>query len=482
MPRLKEKRSVYHCYITRHLRNKRPAVFCEGRSYSYSDLHRLTSKFVSFLQEKGIKAGDVVLWSAFDSIETIVAVLSSIRLGVVIGLVDVESSEAEWKEIIADCDPVRILATAGICERLNDSRVLRVTDDDSSEYFFSAIEKLEESNTVREVREDDPAFILFTSGTTGRPKGVVHSYRTLGVDGFCKTILKVREKDLILSCPRIHTSFGFQNTVLYVFQSGAGAVITRHIPDPFSLQNVLQLRPTLFFAVPSVYELLLEYVRSLREPFRSVRLLVSAGDTLYDDIVRRWRVTYKRPLLDSFGTTEACQTFISNIPGRERPGSVGKAVKGFAVRFDKRGLMCYKGPSLFLRYAARKHRQKRRLVKGWLQTEDFGYKDRQGYIFIKGRRSSIFKVNAKWVSAPDVEGRLRRCSLVRQAAVVKGRGGLSYLVSLNSGIDAESAQKRIRRYCSEHLRLHELPKQITIVERIPTTRGGKVNRRALEEL
>jgi biotin synthase len=478
--REKSQDTVFYKLINKNLGSGRIAVYAEGRKYTYGDLLALTSKFCSLLQDHKIKEGQVVVLAVFDSIEFIVAFLSCIRLGIIVALADPQLSAGEWKSILSDLRPQRILTTDGISKKLREKRILKITDDDSSEYFFSLLERYPECDTFTGVDRNSPAMILYTSGTTGRPKGVIHAYQDLFVDNFPRTILKITDKDIIFSCSKIHTSFGLGNSLLFPFHFGASVILSRNIPNPLSIQKILELKPTLFLAVPSMYDFLLERTEISRESFRFVRLFVASGEKLYGNIFKRWRSVYKKNLVECYGSSEMSHPFISNIPGREKGNSCGTAIEGFHIRFDKSGRIFYNGPSLFSGYFGDNELTQKKIFNGWFESDDIGYRDKNGYISIRGRTNLVFKLHGKWISILDIEDNLKKCRLIREIVVVSGEEGLDYYVSLNRQADNDGAERDIRRYCMRNLKIHELPKKIYIVNEIPKTPNGKIDRQHLK--
>jgi len=474
--------SLFYKLINKHHGHNKVAVHTEDRAYSYKDLDHLTSKFCYFMKGKNIKEGDVVLLALPDSIEFVVTFLACIRMGVVAGIVSPHAVKSELVNIINFVSPKWIFSTATTSKTLNHHNMLKIAEDQSSEYFLSLLEKQSESRTITAPDQNNPAIILFTSGTTSTPKGIVHAYKDLGVNEFPRTILRMSDNDIVFSYSRMYTSFGLGNSLLFPFHFGASSILVRNIPNAFSLKQVLRLRPTLFFAVPPIYDLLLDYKDSLETLFSSVRLFVASGDKLYTNTFERWEAIYGKRLLDCYGTTEMGHPFISNYPGEEKINSSGRLLDRFELRFDKSGRISYRGPSLFCEYygdAATTIQKKRR---GWLRSDDRGYMDEEGFVFITGRCSSVFKLNGQWVSSFDVENKLRELSFIKEIILVNHRNCLKAFISLNGSCDRQRVKDKILSFCMDHLKLHEIPKDIIILDEMPLTKRGKINRKCLAEM
>ena len=471
--------SLFHKLIIKNLNRKTPAVHSDEGKYTYRDIYDMTSRFVSYIRKKNIAPGDTVVLALYDSIELVVSFLTCIRMGITVGLADPLLSKAEWRPLLKDLDPEYVFTTEDVCKKMRDGRFLGISDNGSPGKFLSFLKKYPKSADIITPDHNNAAIVLFTSGTTGRAKGVIHTYKNLFVDAFPRTILEMKKKDLTFSCSRMHTSFGLGNSLLFPFHFGAGTILSRNIPNPYSIRKILKLKPTLFFAVPSMYSVLLPHAVPLGKLFKSVRLFISSGEKLQAELCKKWKTSYGSPLLDSFGSTEMCHPFISNIPGKERPGTCGKIVKGFQVKFSRTGNILYRGPSLFTGYCGDEKLTRKRLKNGWFRSDDMGYLDEKGYMFFKGRDNFVVKSGGRWISFLDIENKLSRCATIDEAVVTEKDNGLHYHVALKDKKNYRDAERKIRRFCAKKMRIHELPAEIHILERIPKTRSGKINRTAL---
>ncbi|MBU1911995.1 MAG: AMP-binding protein, partial [Candidatus Omnitrophica bacterium] len=471
--------TLFYKLINKNLKYKKIAIYADNDKYTYDDLYAMVLKFCSFLRKNGIKEGQVVLLALFDSVEFIVAFLSCIKLGIIAAPVDPLLSSEEWNLTLSNSCPQHILAVESVYNKLQDKRVLKIAEEGSLKFFLLLLKAQIAEYISGGVDKNNPAILLYTSGTTGKPKGVIHTYKDLFVDNFPRAILKIKKKDIVYSCSRLFSSFGLGNSLLFPFHFGASVILSQNIPNPFSIQKILEQKPTLFFAVPTMYEALLSHSDTLKGRFDSVRLFIASGEKLYPDIYKQWDSVYKKRILECFGSSEMCHPFISNIPSKQGIDSPGKVVEGFQVRCDDNGRIFCKGPSLSAGYYNDGKLTKEKMIDGWFKSEDIGYIDKKGFVFFKGRDNLVFKLNGRWISILDIESKLRKYRLIREAAVAKERKGLKYFISLKNKTDEEGADRKVRKYCMENMRICEFPKKICFVNEIQKTRNGKINRKSL---
>jgi len=478
--RKKFKDTLYYKLVNKNTERDKIAVYCDNFKYTYKYISVLVSKFCTFLKKHNIKEGDVVLLSLFDSIEFVVALLSCIRLGIIIAPVDPQSNKEEWKFILSNTRPDYIFTTHSVCNKLRGKKVLKIADDDSPLFFLSLVKKQTKSDSFAGVDKNNPALILYTSGTTGRPKGVMHTYKDLFADNFPRTVLKITAKDIIFSSSKMHTGFGLGNSLFFPFHFAASVILSRSVPNEFLLRRISALKPTLFFASPSMFEYILHHKETFKGCFNSVRIFISSGDKLYSDISKDWQVNFKSKILDCFGSTEMFHPFISNFPGKEKLNSCGKIVEGFKIKFDENQRMYSKGPTLSAGYYNDSKLTQERMIRGWFKSDDLGYMNKSGDVFFIGRRSSVFKLSGKWVSSLDIENKVRKLRMIKDIVVIKKGNRLNYYLSLKKGIYNGHTEKRIRRFCLKHLKIQELPKDIFILDEIAKTKSGKVDREKLK--
>jgi benzoate-CoA ligase len=347
--------------------------------------------------------------------------------------------------------------------------------------------------------EDTDAFILYTSGSTGEPKGAVHSQADIFYtnETFCHEVLGLREGDRLFSSSRLPFAYGLGNSFTFPLLNGLTTILCREKPAPDAISRVFnEYRPTIFFGVPVVYSMLLDHHRSGHElDTTSLRLCVSAGEALPAQLGEAWQKTFGVEVLDGIGSTEMLHMFMSNHRGDVRYGSSGKLLHGYEARLMdheggatpacEAGNLWIRGGSAARRYWQRPETSAETFVDDWVRTGDLYTTDADGFWWHQGRSDDCFKPTGQWVSPIEVESVLLRNEAVRAAAVVEGfdEHGLScvcaFVVCTND--KDESIKKALRALCEGTLPRFKQPRRYLFVSELPYTATGKVQRFKLRE-
>jgi benzoate-CoA ligase len=340
---------------------------------------------------------------------------------------------------------------------------------------------------------DDMAFWLYTSGSTGRPKGAVHLQRDMvySADWYAVPVQGLTMNDRIFSASKMFFAYGLGNSLYCPFRAGACAVLVPERPSAERcLEVIAQERPTLFFAVPTLYAAILAVPEAeKRYDLSSLRLAVSAGEALPAELYRRFREQFGVEILDGLGSTEMLHVFITNRAGEVRPGSSGRLVPGYRARIvDENGAdvprggtgnLWVSGPSAAAFYW-RKAEQTRRTMRGeWLVTGDKYRQDADGFYWYCGRADDMLKVGAQWVSPMEVEAALIAHPAVLECAVVAATDGqgLTYpkaFAVLRPGCAATAEE--LQAFLRDALPRFKTPREILFVAELPKTPTGKIQR------
>jgi 4-hydroxybenzoate-CoA ligase len=479
-----------------------PAVVCGDRRLTYADLLSSVRRFAGALRGLGVGRGDRVAIVARDCPEFVVAFLGTAAAGAVSVPTSTMLSPAELEYVLAHCGARAAVFTSDQAEKLRGIRaslpgleaVLLVDGDmDGAVRFAEALGGATEAE-IEPVDGDAPALILYTSGSTGRPKGAMHVHRSLPatVEGYCRHVLRVAPEDRLFSSSRLFFAYGLGNSLSFPLSSGAAAVLCEERPTPTAIAGVFERhRPSIFFAVPSVYNALLA-ASARGESFDagSLRICISAGEKLPERTFHEWRRLTGLEILDGIGSTEMLHDFMSNTHDDVRPGSSGREVPGYEAKlvdpFGEEisgagvGNLMVKGPSASPGYWANPDKTAETMVGGWVRTGDVYRRDAEGYYWFEGRSDDLFKVKGMWVSPVEVEEALLACAGVSEAAVVPAAAddgttvGIAYVV-LGPAAPADpvaSARSRLE----ELLPPYKCPAEIRVVSELPRTATGKLQR------
>ena len=373
-------------------------------------------------------------------------------------------------------------------------------------------------------RPDDIAFWLYSSGTTGRPKGVPHRHRDMPAtcEHYAVGVLGLGEDDRCYSAAKLFFAYGLGNAMTFPLWVGGTAILDERRPTPATtFETIETLRPTAYFGVPTLYAAQLQALDQVRATagggaavgsagadrpagragpdLGSLRLCVSAGEALPPDLFRRWNAATGLEILDGIGSTEALHIFISNAPGDVKPGSTGRVVPGYEARIvgedgveagpGEAGQLEIRGDSTTPGYRNRPELEGRTIVDGWLRTGDQYVRDAEGWFHYQGRADDMIKVGGIWCSPFDIEARLMEHPAVLEAAVV-GREDDHGLVKpeahvvltepLRETVGAEPAADALTAelvaHCQAGLPRYMYPRSIRFVAELPKTATGKIQR------
>lgn len=509
----------------------REAVLFEQRRFTYAELRNETVRVGEILHALGLRPGDRVAMLLADSPEFIASFVAIISLRAIAVPINLALRREEQLFILKDCGARAAIIEAEAAKALFEASspaelktvilVRRVEGEDVSEISGTTTRDFESSPrrllTQFSVRRggiadsdalpngrasdtDRDAFILYTSGSTGEPKGAVHSQADIFYtnETYCREVLNLRQDDRLFSSSRLPFAYGLGNTFTFPLLNGCTTILCREKPTPEVVSRVFNgFRPTIFFAVPVVYRMLLEHHRNVGSPdCSSLRLCISAGEALPAQLGEEWQRTFGVEVLDGIGSTEMLHMFMSNHQDDLRYGSSGKLLNGYEARLiDHEGVatpggevgnLWIRGQSAASRYWQRTETSAETFVDGWTRTGDLYRVDGGGFWWHMGRSDDCFKPTGQWVSPVEVEGVLVRDQSVRAAAVVEGsdKDGLSCVsafVVLADGCDPQVAEEQLRKLCNEALPRFKQPRRYLFVSELPYTATGKVQRFKLRD-
>jgi benzoate-CoA ligase len=349
---------------------------------------------------------------------------------------------------------------------------------------------------VAESHCDEPAFWLYTSGSTGSPKGAIHLQHDIWVAADCwgRRTMQMTPEHVHLSASKLYFAYGLGNSLHCPMWTGGSAVLVPEKPTPANMLDAIRAHGvTHFYAVPSFYNAIMAdptFAGLVAEgALASVQVCVSAGETLPAPLCDRWMETTGVPVLDGIGSTELLHIFIANRIDDVRPGCSGRPIPGYEARIvdeggadlgdDSVGDLWIRGDSACAGYWNR-HADTKRSVRGeWFVTGDKYRRDRAGYFWYAGRADDMFKVHGQWVSPTEVETVLLEHEAVHEVAVVAAtddRGlscGIAFVVP---SVEAQGLADDLLAHAAERLSRYLVPARIEFVDELPKTATGKVQR------
>ncbi|HEY3610566.1 MAG TPA: benzoate-CoA ligase family protein [Pseudonocardiaceae bacterium] len=499
--------------VDRHVRDgrgDRVAVQCGDRSLTYRDLADETLRVAAGLRALGLRPEERVMLCMADGVELLTGILAAMRLGAVPVPVSTMVTGADLGTMLADsrarllCVSVQFAAAAQEAVDLAPEVAHVVVDGDvdfaarPSVHHWKALSGADpDPSPAYATWADSPALWLYTSGTTGRPKGAMHRHVSVRhvADCYGTGVLGVAPTDRCLSVAKLFFAYGLGNSCFFPLAVGATTVLEPARPTPTAIAaRVVATRPTLFFAVPTFYSALLGSDIP-DDTFASVRQGVSAGEPLPAILGARFADRFGVEILDGIGSTEALHIFLSNRPGRVHPSSSGTPVPGYHVQIrddddvlieetGRPGHLYLNGPSTATGYWCR-HETTRQVFQGeWLRTGDTYVRNEDGTYSCLGRSDDMLKAGGIWVSPAEVEERLLAHPDVAEVAVVAAPDevGIEKPIACVVAVPGHAIDPdALTVWCRDGLAAFKRPRLVIPVAELPKTATGKIRRNVLRE-
>ncbi|HKS95013.1 MAG TPA: benzoate-CoA ligase family protein, partial [Terriglobia bacterium] len=349
-------------------------------------------------------------------------------------------------------------------------------------------------------RRDDPAFWLYTSGSTGRPKAAVHLHHDMVdcLESYARGVLGITSSDRTFSTSKLYFAYGLGNALYFPFGVGASTVLFADRPTPDAIFEIIRrTRPTVFFSVPALYAAMLQAAESGSFDLSSVRVAVSAGESLPAPLWDRFQARFGISVLDGIGSTEMLHMFISNRPDDAIPGSSGRLVPGYEARIvdehghevapGQLGELWIRGASAARGYWNRPELSRAAFRGEWTVTGDKFVQDERGYFWHHGRTDDMLKVSGLWVSPVEIESALLGHPSVLECAVVGAADsdGLTkpkaFVVLKDAAHGPLSHEEELAAFVRTQLPGYKVPRWIVLIEALPRTATGKIQRFKLRQ-
>ena len=472
-------------------RGERTALIGPTGRTTYADLAALVNRSGNVLRELGVRPEERVLLVLGDSVEFVAIWYGAQKIGAVTAEAYTFLQPKDYAYyldytragvVVVDkttLEPVRE-ASAG-------SRWLRhilIVGDDFDRLAVEASDELAPAPTTK----DDIAIWKFTTGSTGQPKAAVHPQHSavLSFEWYAKGVLGIREDDVVLSVPKLFFGYARDLTALFPFGVGAAGIVFPERTTPERIFDlVAEHRPTILVNVPTMMAQMIAAAvppgqHECQTPDLScLRVCTSAGEALPRELYERWRATFGVEVLDGIGSSEAYHIYISNRPGRVRPGSAGELVPGYSAQIAENGELWIEGDTAALLYWGEHEKTKQTFAGDTVKTGDLFERDEDGYFWYRGRVDDLIKVGGIWVAPAEIEHCLISHPNVVECAVVGAHdNGLTLtraFVVIREPVDERTLQDFVR----ERLSPHKVPREVRFVDDLPKTPSGKLDRKAL---
>lgn len=488
---------VHEIEKTLRRRGPAPALFWQERAWSFAELDAWSAQLASGLRAQGIAAGDRVAVSFRNSPELIAAVLATLRSGAILVPVNPSATADELAHLLGDCGAALVLTQP---ERVDVIRACGYAGP-----VFTELELVASREPPKELPQrapEDPAMLMYTSGTTSRPKGVVLSQGALFKNfSTVAGLWEWTEADrLLLTLPCFHLH-GLGLGVLLSLCVGSSIVLTQGFVAEDALALMARYECTMFFGVPTMYGRFVQLSAQALAgvELRRMRMWVSGSAPMPEVTYERFAERFGYALMNRYGLTEACCVLSTRCAELRRAGNVGRPLPGVEVRLvdadrldlgelsevpdGELGELLIRGPSLFRQYWNRPEDTQRAFTHGFLRSGDLAVREADGTFRILGRRSlDIIKSRGYKISAVEIECCLQRHPAVAELAVVglpdEDRGeAVVAAVTLAAGESVSAEQ--LREYARQHLAPHKVPVKFLLLDEIPRVGPGKFNKSAL---
>lgn len=494
-------------------RADKPAFIDLDRTLTYGDLREAAARVGPMLTRLGVQRENRVAMILLDTVDFPILFWGAIRAGIVPIPLNTRLTADQYRYVLEDSRAKVLFVSEQLLEVAEEAGagldtlkcIVVVGKESGNRPRFDTLLEAEEPAAPADTRADEVAFWLYSSGTTGMPKGVMHVHsspmKTAKTSG--QGLLGIREDDVIHSVAKMSFSYGLGNAVTCPMSVGATSLLYPERPTPKSVFDLLaRWRPTMFYAVPTFYAAMLAEA-DIHGPitgFERMRLCVSAGEALPPHLGEGWRARFGLDIVNVVGSTEMLHFFIGNRPGAVEYGTSGRPLDGYEVRLvddadrdvpdGEVGELVVRGDTSANGYWNQREKSRRTFVGEWTRTGDKYIRRPDGVLTLCGRTDDMFKVSGIWVSPYEVEAALISHPDVLEAAVVPAQDtdGLvkpkAFVVLKNALAPDEPA-----RFLYEDLKTHvkraigpwKYPRWIIFTDALPKTPTGKIQRYLLRE-
>lgn len=475
-----------------NLTEDRLAIICDDESISYKTLYKSSLEFAKILNSKNIGKGDIVIIFYENSIDFVIAYFGVWMCGAIVAPLNVFLSQAEFLHIVSDAKPKAIITSNSILKKFSDIDFNTLATFFSTEDIAHAKEtksNLEYSIPSRNIHE--MAALLYTSGTTGFPKGVMLSSSNI-ITNAVQAIARLEKKDeyykVYCALPLFHSLP--QNICLWVNIILMGTSIIVSKIDRRSILKGLEHKPNIIVAVPALYGL---FCMLKTIDFSKVKYFVAGGDALSDKIRANFALLYNRKICNGYGLTETSPFIAVDLDDYTQPThTVGRPFvnidcqirdeTGKILSLQEIGTLWVKGPNVMLGYYNAPEATNNIIKDGWLCTGDLAFINENGKIVLAGRQKDLIIQKGIKIYPQEVENILLMYPNILQCAVIgiKQNEGEIPIAFVSAKEVSPTLERDLQDFCKQQLALYKIPRQFIIKKELPTTSTGKIDKKLLK--
>lgn len=484
-----------------------------SRNLTYGELQTSSNQMANLLKNLAIKRESRIALLMFDTVDFPISYWGALRAGVVPVCLNTLLTTDQYDYMLSDSRIEALFVSAELLDKvspvlqglefLQHVVVVGESPRNGGQKYLNFHELLNRASSKFETAKtcaDETAFWLYSSGSTGDPKGVRHVHSSLGyvATHYGKGVLGIAKDDVCFSAAKLFFAYGLGASMIIPMSVGATTVLLPERPTPDSVLEVLHTyNPTLFFGVPTLYAAMLADKNCMLENSSSrLRLCISAGEALPEDVGLSWKKRMGTDIIDGIGSTEMLHVFLSNRPGDIRYGTSGKEIGGYQLRLTDDngqavpigdiGELLVSGGSAADGYWNQRDKSRATFAGIWTHTGDKYFKDEDGYYHYCGRTDDMFKVSGRWVSPFEVEQALASHPDVLEAAVVakeddEGLVKPKAFVVLSSNNPQPDTFAILKEHVKIAVGAWKYPRWIEFVPDLPKTATGKIQRFKLRQ-
>jgi benzoate-CoA ligase len=483
---------------------RRTALLCGEAAVSYAELAARVRAASAAVRSLGVAPGERVLLLMRDTPQFAAAWLGAVRAGAVAIALNNRLPEVDYRHILQDSgarlvvvEDVFATARPDLTDELARERRISVAGQcpPGRSSWDAQCAAARGDEPPYPAGDDSPAFALYSSGTTGRPKGIVHRHRVFRHVGAAFRTIGVGEGDRVFGTSKFFFAYGLEHGLLAPLAAGATAVLFPDWPDADAVIAVVSRhRPSALFSVPTTYRRLLAEPAGRLAPLASIRRFVAAGERLTPQLVDQWKRATGGELLNLYGMSETFCACMMTPPGESDGVRTGKPYPGVELRLippageeaaGDTGVLWVRHPAQALGYLNRPQETKEQFQDGWFCSRDLFRRDAAGFYVHQGRSDELLKVAGQWVQPGELEEVAARESSVGEAACVPvedADGMLRLALFVTAQREAQAAERDAATACERTLPRHKRPKWVRAVAELPRTATGKVQRYKLREI